>query len=629
MKLKVSIKNIVFGAIGIISGLIITEGIFYLIPGWKEKYSYEQFIQYHEIIPINQTIHFNTFRSSGILGYERIPKSRPSTNSYGLNGREFDINKDNNIFRILLLGDSIIEGGGERDFANMFEQELNHLGINKKYEVINAAVGGYSVWQYRGFLKYKALKFNPDLILVSLSPDDFDINKKIYYKTKQGFVTFGLKNSGIFDLISVSPFLFRHVFLYRIFLVSLGKFLENKEIIDSSGEGRYYLANIQEICKDRQLPLVCIVWPYLLSQQEYTAWMRKGYASTKSALGSLNIEHIDLHKYFLDGEREKLRISENDYCHSGEAGTKIAVKAVLEYLLGNKYIDGHGVSVDIWRIPIKNLIEEAYLIANAGAYRMTGRLNEAEQAIGKALAIDRNDSLALLEKAKIYMEKVLRFPVESKKYLYLARETIDRALEINRESSSINAEAAFIYLQLGNIDKAKDLIEKALNAWPANDLGAYVIAYKVYTGAGDIEKAESVMKKGLDTLPFDPYSAAEGSLIYSILGNKAKAKELLDLLSNINWTKRKERLPQLLIYINSYYIHMKAGEKDMADAAMNKAVGLYSKLSEVNAQAACIYRSSGNRKKAKELIERSLSSEPDNNGYRLIKVWIEEGKEYD
>jgi hypothetical protein len=114
-----------------------------------------------------------------VLRYE--PK-RGSTgiNSEGLRDREFSRVKPAGTRRIAVLGDSIAFGfcndGAaipvENVFAKQLEVLLNQGSPRSQVEVINFAVSGYNTAQEAEMLRSKALKFDPDLIIVAVCLND-------------------------------------------------------------------------------------------------------------------------------------------------------------------------------------------------------------------------------------------------------------------------------------------------------------------------------------------------------------------------------------------------------------------------------------------------------------------------
>lgn len=123
------------------------------------------------------------------LGYRLVPNyemthqtSEFSTpiriNSEGLRDHEYPAEKDPNVFRILVLGDSFTFGVGvniEDTYPKVLETEFNRRSTDakhKRFEVVNAGVQGYGTLQEYLYLQELLRRFSPDLVIVGLYCND-------------------------------------------------------------------------------------------------------------------------------------------------------------------------------------------------------------------------------------------------------------------------------------------------------------------------------------------------------------------------------------------------------------------------------------------------------------------------
>lgn len=102
-------------------------------------------------------------------GYWKIGEDRVFVriNSKGLRDRELSYEKRPHTFRILVLGDSFVEGMQvplEETFAKRLEFKLNESGM--AFEVINAGFGGVGTDYALLFLRKEGHKYAPDLVLL-------------------------------------------------------------------------------------------------------------------------------------------------------------------------------------------------------------------------------------------------------------------------------------------------------------------------------------------------------------------------------------------------------------------------------------------------------------------------------
>ena len=97
------------------------------------------------------------------------------TNSEGFHDREHAVVKPANVYRIVVLGDSFIEGLSapiEGGFTQQMEQLLQREVRDQHVEVINLGVGGIGPAQYLRILEAKGMAYRPDLVIMSVFPEN-------------------------------------------------------------------------------------------------------------------------------------------------------------------------------------------------------------------------------------------------------------------------------------------------------------------------------------------------------------------------------------------------------------------------------------------------------------------------
>ncbi len=108
-----------------------------------------------------------------------------STNSKGLRDSEHNYTKPENTTRILMLGDSFVEGvevGFENTTSKVLEKELNSNPL-RKFEVINAGVSGYGTSQELAYLEKEGILYHPDVVVLHFfSKNDLldNVQKAVY-----------------------------------------------------------------------------------------------------------------------------------------------------------------------------------------------------------------------------------------------------------------------------------------------------------------------------------------------------------------------------------------------------------------------------------------------------------------
>lgn len=110
-----------------------------------------------------------------VSGVKGLDSYNVKINSDGFRGREYSVDKPNNTFRVVVLGDSFTFGWGvnlEETYCYLLEQMLNEKYPEKKFEVLNFGVPGMNTASGVRRFKEKALKYNPDVVIIGFTDND-------------------------------------------------------------------------------------------------------------------------------------------------------------------------------------------------------------------------------------------------------------------------------------------------------------------------------------------------------------------------------------------------------------------------------------------------------------------------
>jgi lysophospholipase L1-like esterase len=220
-----------------------------------------------------------------------LNKSIFQTNSFGILGNEISIEKPKDTYRILLLGDSAPVGLGlqkrEDAFGEQLVEILSQRLPQKKFELINAAVSGYTSLQGLTFLKNYGLSYSPDLIAVYFGNND--ASKNGYISDKELLS----RNQKLVGFLSVLNRLAAYRFLKEVIL-PLKATLENKlrekkerEVVARVSPEEYY-QNIEEMIKLAQQNNIKIILINVPVPLEWPAGLQfKVFTSLKDQKGEL------------------------------------------------------------------------------------------------------------------------------------------------------------------------------------------------------------------------------------------------------------------------------------------------------------------------------------------------------
>jgi hypothetical protein len=115
------------------------------------------------------------------LSRVKFKSRRVSTNSHGFRGPEVEAQRENTK-TIVLIGDSILFGHGVADaelFSVSLQQRLQNNYPDTHWRVINTGVPGYNTVMEVETLRTKGLAFHPDLVILSIVPNDLALPRYI------------------------------------------------------------------------------------------------------------------------------------------------------------------------------------------------------------------------------------------------------------------------------------------------------------------------------------------------------------------------------------------------------------------------------------------------------------------
>ena len=145
----------------------------------------------------------------GSYGRVRIKPTLIHINSDGFrDDKDYPVEKPKDTIRIVTLGDSFTFGYGvelNETWPKQLETILNNNRKNQSihYEVLNFGVMGYNAEQEYYFFKLKAMKYNPDVVIIQFLSDDLENMSWVKLMTEKEFERY-LKNNRI-DVKSISP----------------------------------------------------------------------------------------------------------------------------------------------------------------------------------------------------------------------------------------------------------------------------------------------------------------------------------------------------------------------------------------------------------------------------------------
>jgi len=260
------------------------------------------------------------------------------TNSHGQRDKERTLQKPDGVRRVLLLGDSVVEGYGLCE-SETISRQLEDLYPNGSTEVLNFGVSAYCTRAEIELLEVKGLRFDPDVVVLVFVENDFDNFNREAFPLGETI-----------DRPAVVKALFRRSHLFRLASIRLNLFHFGAEADpvrwnkDAIGDN-----NVAEgLCRYRELadrhgfqPLVAI-WPRFLDDRIADVYfMPQGSKQlvVEHLAAMYDIPSVRLSEFFQRHYAEsaskvnpRLRYSAGDELHPSPEGCRVAAEALKRIL---------------------------------------------------------------------------------------------------------------------------------------------------------------------------------------------------------------------------------------------------------------------------------------------------------
>lgn len=274
-----------------------------------------------------------TLAADSSVGHEHRPGAHArlmgvdvEINHHKLRDRNIGFERRNDVFRILMLGDSLIFGWGvpaEATISKRLEALLNNYGI--RAEVINAGVGNYNTSMEVAYLIAEGNLYNPDLILLGYFINDAE--RAPHYNA-----SWLARNSAAYAYISA-----RLDVLFRMF--GIGTYSHWKShlarIYDPGDPSSGWLETVaafdrlSKIARGRSVPVVVVNLPELRQLQPYPFAVQE--AKVRSLAQTKGFAYFDLQEAVSALEASSLWVAPDD-SHPNARADDLFAKAIFEFL---------------------------------------------------------------------------------------------------------------------------------------------------------------------------------------------------------------------------------------------------------------------------------------------------------
>jgi lysophospholipase L1-like esterase len=283
-------------------------------------------------------------RSLSPTNYKSWRKEFVSYNSLGYRDYEHQIKKKKDVFRILILGDSMVFGTwinkSEDTISGKLEKKLNQNLESPRFEVMNIAVSGHGTGDQTYRLLRSGLKFQPDLVILGYFHNDVPHVDDNFQKE---YLNWGPKFLTKFDFLI--GYLNKRSLLFKFLRDRIIDGVERAGLKNSYPDylkfnyttrgwdmGKVYLDILYRISQAKRFHFLIGNIPFINSLLDDTYPMLDANKKLKKFCAEREIPYIDFYeKGFKNKNPNDLMGRPGDF-HFNEIGADLVASAINEYL---------------------------------------------------------------------------------------------------------------------------------------------------------------------------------------------------------------------------------------------------------------------------------------------------------
>jgi lysophospholipase L1-like esterase len=269
-----------------------------------------------------------------------------------MRGPEAQRRKPPDLWRIAMIGDSVTYGLGveaAQSFSSLLESELNAAGLGP-VEVLNFGVPGYNTFQEYTLLKHRVLEYDPDLVVMTFSPDDVETTPVIINVGgsmclfRNHFEGIGVLNNSLHWSVFRSSHLYR--FLYKHAALALAAPKAGFEVGNARPEVAW--RNVRRtagVCAEDEAAFLLVLSPWLLPYVESPAGtetfmpdphgfrrFEEAFDHVRTLAAGSDLEYLDLGPLYQQ-HIGRLKLEPLDHDHLNPLGHKLVVRVLCDRLL--------------------------------------------------------------------------------------------------------------------------------------------------------------------------------------------------------------------------------------------------------------------------------------------------------
>ena len=300
------------------------------------------------VLAIGITSDHTAFRRSTnpILAFELKPNFRDPqpnnhstyrhTNAFGQRDRQREVAKRPGTSRVIVLGDSVVEGLGLPSLHDTIPLQLEQQYSDGSIEALNFGVTGYCTRAEVELLRVKGLQFNPDLVIVVFVENDFkNFNPEAFQLAlkRSAWLNSAFRTSSLFRLVCLRFNLFG-------FGLEFDPIAHHTEAIgDNNVVGGLQLLN--QLSKKHSFRTLIAVWPSFLDDRIVDVHAipdDDGRLVIEGLATAMGLPVVRLSPFFRKHRADnrltnpRLAYTTGDMMHPSQRGCQVAASALKEII---------------------------------------------------------------------------------------------------------------------------------------------------------------------------------------------------------------------------------------------------------------------------------------------------------
>lgn len=315
--LRSIVKGVSISIIGTLVALLLVEGAFRLLVGGGEKKDKQQVV-------------------TDVPRYDYLPEGAYRARDY-----YYTPEKAPGVFRIIVVGDSFTFGGKmhfDDNFCKRLERMLNLNDHQRKVEVLNWGVSGYSSLQEVELVREAVSRFQPDLVVVQITLNDAELQPfrvTHHYQNKRGKV---ILTNPLFKYWQSLGYIVRRIYYTRMHEEYITYHTAAFENPDSWKLFTGAFQQMQRLTSERGVPLLAVIFPMMSHSFDDKYPFHAVHQKIGAALAEQKISYVDLFEDFRGKDPVRLQVEPGQDAHPNEIAHRVAADRIYTTLLNLKWL---------------------------------------------------------------------------------------------------------------------------------------------------------------------------------------------------------------------------------------------------------------------------------------------------